>query len=150
MPCITTKEDEVAIASHRYYLLKVMSAELRPEYIWAYFMSDEGFMQLNICSHGSAGRNRPLNINELLNSVEIPMPDSEDDLRSVVDVARLVMAFRTVDKQKTALWDEYKTVLISDVVTGKLDVRNIEVPSYDFVSESDNNKEENENEEVDE
>ena len=78
------------------------------------------------------------------------MPDSEDDLRSVVDVARLVMAFRTVDKQKTALWDEYKTVLISDVVTGKLDVRNIEVPSYDFVSESDNNKEENENEEVDE
>ncbi|MCI9327317.1 MAG: hypothetical protein HFJ00_14025 [Lachnospiraceae bacterium] len=147
---VTTKEDEVAIASHRYYLLKVMSAELRPEYIWAYFMSDEGFMQLNICSHGSAGRNRPLNINELLNSVEIPMPDSEDDLRSVVDVARLVMAFRTVDKQKTALWDEYKTVLISDVVTGKLDVRNIEVPSYDFVSESDNNKEENENEEVDE
>ena len=134
---VTSKEDEVAIASHRYY-------------IWAYFMSDEGFMQLNICSHGSAGRNRPLNINELLNSVEIPMPDSEDDLRSVVDAARLVMAFRMVDKQKTALWDEYKTVLISDVVTGKIDVRHIEVPSYDFVSESDDNEEENESEEVDE
>ncbi|WP_338433241.1 restriction endonuclease subunit S [Clostridium tyrobutyricum] len=127
---VTTEKDEEAIASHRYYFLKVISEVITPEYLWAYFMSDEGFAQLNICSHGSAGRNRPLNITELLNS-EIPRPFSDGDVSKITESAHLIMAHRLVDKGKTELWDEYKTSLISDVVTGKVDVRNVEVPEYE-------------------
>ena len=32
--------------------------------------------------------------------------------------------------------EEYKTKLISDVVTGKIDVRNITVPEYEYVEDT--------------
>lgn len=31
--------------------------------------------------------------------------------------------------------EEYKTKLVSDVVTGKIDVRGIEIPEYEYVEE---------------
>ena len=41
--------------------------------------------------------------------------------------------------------EEYKAKLIADVVTGKIDVRDIEIPDYEFVDEdadSDSDSEE--------
>lgn len=46
--------------------------------------------------------------------------------------------------------EEYKTKLVAEVVTGKIDVRGIEIPEYEFVgdnAEGNENKEENEREE---
>jgi len=128
---ITTETDEGVLASHRYYLLKVLSTKITPEYLWAYFMSDEGFMQLNLCSHGDAGRNRPLNIKELLN-VEIPIPNNISDLERIATAVKLVMSFRAIDKEQTELLDEFKMCLISRVVTGAIDVREIEIPNYEY------------------
>lgn len=133
---ITTEADEEGLASHRYYLLKILSNKITPEYLWAYFMSDEGFMQLNLCSHGAAGRNRPLNINELLN-VEIPIPNSHSDLEKIATAVQLVMSFRAIDKKQTELLDEFKMCLISRVVTGGIDVREIEIPNYDNGEDND-------------
>ena len=59
---VTTSDDTNALISHRYYLLEVDSDLITPEYLWAYFMSDEWQMILNVCSRGAAGRNKPLNI----------------------------------------------------------------------------------------
>lgn len=33
--------------------------------------------------------------------------------------------------------EEYKTRIISDIVTGKIDVRGVEIPEYEYVEEDD-------------
>lgn len=143
---ITSEMDEGALVSHRYYLLDVISDLITPAYLWAYFMSDEGFMKLNLCSHGAAGRNRPLNIKELLN-VEIPLPNNRADLEKIEAAARLIMSYRLIDKQETELIDEFKRCLISYVVTGQIDVRDIKVPKFEYVEEIEDSSDENEDEE---
>ncbi len=148
---LTTNDDTNALISHRYYLLEVNSDLITPEYLWAYFMSDEGQMMLNVCSHGAAGRNKPLNIRELLN-VAIPLPNRKDLLSSIDDAARIIMSYRKVDSKQTELLEEYKASLISAAVTGQIDVRDVIIPEYDFVdevadSESDNDLEDAEEQE---
>ena len=130
---ITTRKDEIGVASHRYYLLD-SGENLPPEYVWCFLMSDYGQLQMKMCSHGAAGRNRPLNINELLN-VYIPLPDAISDVADLVNmVHKLMMLRENIDKSNQTL-EELKTRLIADTVTGKIDVRNIEIPDYEFVGE---------------
>ena len=131
---VTTSDDTNALISHRYYLLEVDSDLITPEYLWAYFMSDEGQMILNVCSRGAAGRNKPLNIRELLN-VAIPLPNNKDSLASIGDAARIIMSYRKIDSKQTELLEEYKASLISSVVTGQIDVRDVIVPEYESVDE---------------
>lgn len=131
---VSTENDEGALISHRYYPLAVDSQLVSPAYLWAYFMSDEGFMKLNLCSHGAAGRNRPLNIRELMN-VEIPVIENISDLARIEDAVKLIIAHRLIDKRQADLLEEFKQKLISDVVTGQIDVRGIEIPEFECVEE---------------
>ena len=89
-----------------------------------------------MCSHGAAGRNRPLNIRELLN-VEIPIIDDKSDLVKINEAANLVISYRQIDKEQTELLDEYKISLISAVVTGQIDVRGIDVPEIEYMEETE-------------
>jgi type I restriction enzyme S subunit len=131
---ITQEKDESGIASHRYYLLKSTSKKFPIEYLWAYYITQEGFSTLVSCSHGAAGRNRPLNINELLKTT-IPIPN-EKNIYQFKKIVRIYMQMQeTVGKYESSL-HELKNRLISDVVTGKMDVRGIEIPDYEFVAES--------------
>lgn len=129
---VTSEADEEGIVSHRYYLLK--PTRLTPEYIWAYLMSDKGLLEMLICSHGSAGRNRPLNIEELLNTY-IPLPNSEADEKRVISAVRALMYIYRQKERVFQLYEQLRTRLISDVVTGQVDVRGIEVPEYEYVAE---------------
>lgn len=148
---VTSEADEEGIVSHRYYLLK--PTRLTPEYIWAYLMSDKGLLEMLICSHGSAGRNRPLNIEELLNTY-IPLPNSEADEKRVISAVRALMYIYRQKERVFQLYEQLRARLISDVVTGQVDVRGIEVPEYEYVGEvsetNDNDEDELEdNEEAD-
>ena len=130
---ITLEKDEKGIASHRYYLLCPID-DVSVEYLFAYFLSSDGFFNLQQCSHGSAGRNRPLNIKEVLNlSIPVPLDESAD--RNLVMLVRNYMALQVAVKQEETLLHEYKNKLISDVVTGRMDVRGIEVPDYEYVED---------------
>lgn len=130
---ITTEEDETGIASHRYYLL-APKREVPSEYIWCFLMSDYGQMQMKLCSHGAAGRNRPLNIKELLN-VYIPIPQSDSKLNALARNVQSLMKLRKNILLQEQKLTEMRNHLISDVVTGKIDVRGIEIPEYEFVEE---------------
>ena len=140
---VTSEADEEGIVSHRYYLLK--PTRLTPEYIWAYLMSDKGLLEMLICSHGSAGRNRPLNIEELLNTY-IPLPNSEADEKRVISAVRALMYIYRQKERVFQLYEQLRTRLISDVVTGQVDVRSIEVPEYEYVAEADVTGEQDEEE----
>lgn len=138
---ITQEKDTHGIASHRYYLLKPVRY-IPVEYLWLYFLSGEGFFNLQQCSHGSAGRNRPLNIKEVLN-LELPVPDDKEKANALNELVRDYMRLQVItEEEKKALLD-FQTHLIADIVTGKIDVRSIEIPEYEFVDEDIDNADEN-------
>ena len=86
-----------------------------------------------------------------LSSVLILFPDIKEQK---LIAKKLDQLFALVDgqieriKQNTSLLQELKSVVISDVVTGKIDVRNVTVPEYehvdDFVDDDCENYEETE------
>lgn len=45
--------------------------------------------------------------------------------------------------EEVAVLEEYKNKIIADTVTGKIDVRGIEIPEYEFVDEDNDNVDEN-------
>ena len=130
---ITQEKDTHGIASHRYYLLKP-GRYVPVEYLWAYFLSCEGFFNLQQCSHGSAGRNRPLNIKEVLN-LELPVPDDKEKANALNELVRDYMRLQVITEEGRNDLSDFRTHLIADVVTGKIDVRNVEIPEYEFVDE---------------
>jgi type I restriction enzyme, S subunit len=120
---LTERKDEKCIASHRYYMISGIEGVAKNEYLWALFRTKYGHLLLNLNSRGAAGRNRPLNMNSLLKEY-IPLPPIEVQ-EEISKSVRLLLRFVKAINQLEELLTEYRTRLISDVVTGKVDVRGI-------------------------
>ena len=59
--------------------------------------------------------------------------------------SKYIVLIETIQEEIKAL-DELKTRLIADAVTGKIDVRDIEVPDFEYVQETgDSSDEDNKN-----
>jgi len=129
----TTEKERDCIASHRYYTVRGINNVCETEYLWAFFQTKYGDLLLNRCSHGAAGRNKPLNFNELLNEY-LPLPSIKIQ-SEIAKQVRLYMKYREVVKRFEVLASEYRTRLISDVVTGKMDVQSVIIPDYEAVNE---------------
>lgn len=107
---ITQEKDTHGIASHRYYLLKPVRY-IPVEYLWLYFLSGEGFFNLQQCSHGSAGRNRPLNIKEVLN-LELPVPDDKEKANALNELVRDYMRLQVItEEEKKPCWISKRILL---------------------------------------
>ncbi len=109
------------IASHRYYLLRGIESRATTPYLWALLRSDLGAMLLDEHSRGAAGRNRPLNLRTLLKE-PVPVPPYEMQL-TVNALVEAIAPLRAQAALAIRLSQEYRTRLIANVVTGKLDVR---------------------------
>lgn len=141
---VTSPKDEEGVASHRYYLLKSINHDVPVEFLFGYFLSQKGFSDLKQCSHGSAGRNRPLNINELLR-IEVPIVHDHEAVSKLCNLVHAYMAMRPIVLHEEAILGELRNRIISDVVTGKIDVRNVTVPEYEHVDDIvDDDSEDNE------
>lgn len=115
------EEHSNCVVSHRYPILNGREGEVLSDYLYAYFLTSHGNMILNDCSRGSAGRNKPLNMNLLMNW-KIPVPTMEAQKR----IASLVVhkeKFEALQKKSITLLQEHRTALITDAVTGKIDLR---------------------------
>lgn len=81
---------------------------------------------------------------------EIPfiVPPADEQVAIVEHIKKTLPQYDVAIEKLTAeveTLEEYKAKLIADVVTGKIDVRDIEIPDYEFVDEdadSDSNNEE--------
>ncbi|GHU88787.1 hypothetical protein FACS189476_06510 [Spirochaetia bacterium] len=131
---LTTENENGCIASHRYYTVRGKNGVCETEYLWAFFQTKLGDSMLNQCSHGAAGRNRPLNFIELLNEY-IPIPSLEQQ-HLVACKVRLYMKYREAVKKFELFLQEYRTRFISDVVTGKVDVYGVKVPEFEPIEET--------------
>ncbi|GFD76960.1 hypothetical protein KUL113_63800 [Tenacibaculum sp. KUL113] len=123
---LVTDNENDCIASHRFHVLNGKNDIILNEYLMAYFTSQEGHFILNDNSNGSAGRNRPLNINNLLKE-KIPVPnlDIQLEIKKVVkkEQKNIVYSSKIIQKLK-----DYRQSLISEAVTGKIDVRDWQHP----------------------
>lgn len=148
---VTQEKDEIGVASHRYYLLKPSSPKITSEYIWAYLMSQRGLMEMQLCSHGAAGRNKPLNLKELLDTY-IPLPTSDGIVQEITDAVRMLYTFQGVAGKNAERITELRNLIVYHTVTGKIDIRDIEIPNYEYVDEepdAENIDEENADEQED-
>ena len=109
------------VASHRYPILRGKRNVLDSGFLLAFFQTDWGQLLLDHHSRGAAGRNRPLNPRTLLKE-KISLPPLRSQLRVVEMLQRESHTRRQVARLTKKL-SEYRTRLIADVVTGKLDVR---------------------------
>lgn len=68
---------------------------------------------------------------------EIPMDEQIRISEYINQQVRIIDSLISKVKQKIGLLKEYKSALISNVVTGQVDVRDVEVPEYETVELSD-------------
>ena len=109
------------VSSHRYPILRGKRNVLNTGFLLSYFQSDWGQVLLDHHSRGAAGRNRPLNARTLMKE-HISLPSLQSQMRVSEMLVRETQVRRQV-KSWRRLLVEFRTRLIADVVTGKLDVR---------------------------
>ena len=81
-----------------------------------------------------------------LKRVVVPIPSKKEQMEIVEYLDGLNNKFDDTIKKLTeevAVLEEYKNKIIADTVTGKIDVRGIEIPKYEFVDEDNDNVDEN-------
>lgn len=114
-------KDSGCVASHRYPILRGRKEYISSAVLLALFRTPYGSMLLDHHSRGAAGRNRPLNERTFLKEkILIPPLSAQGHIVELLDQEYVVT-------QSLALTiryiNEYRTRLVADVVTGKLDVR---------------------------
>jgi type I restriction enzyme S subunit len=133
------QEDSGCVASHRYPVLRGKQNEVESAYLLSFFKTGTGHLLLDYHSRGGAGRNRPLNARTLMKE-KIPIPPLHVQRRIASMVALEAQLYRTVT-QEVGVLREYRTRLVADVVTGKLDVREAaknlsdEIPEAELLDE---------------
>lgn len=120
---MATSDDHDCIASHRYPILRGRHGKIETAYLLAFFKTRYGQLLLDIHSRGAAGRNRPLNLGLLLKE-KIPVPSREEQ-KQISAIVEIESKTRTAIARLSALLGEYRTKLVSEVVTGKFDVREV-------------------------
>jgi type I restriction enzyme, S subunit len=135
---IADSEDAGCIASHRYHILRSKAGLAEATYLSSFLKTSFGHLLLNEHSRGAAGRNRPLNARTLLKE-KIPVPPLAEQGRLVELVAQEKRLAATIAKLTDRL-REFRTRLIVEVVTGKLDVRALaenvpEITEHDPIDE---------------
>ncbi len=116
---LATAEEEGCVVSHRYPVYRGKSG-VNTSYLLGLLRSSYGDFLLNEASRGSAGRNRPLNVRRL-GKEKIPVPGSElqKAVEQAVDFERRL---KRKTEQSIARLEEFRTALITAVVTGQIDV----------------------------
>jgi type I restriction enzyme S subunit len=112
------------------------SEKINYRYLYYYLISNEFKNATNIIL---TGMGVPHLTQQFLKSVAIPIPDYDKQVEIVNLLDKKCSELDgviTVKQQQIQTLHELKNRLISDVVTGKMDVRGIEIPDYEFVAES--------------
>lgn len=85
-----------------------------------------------------------------LGNTLISLPDGENQVKAVERINEIIdqvkKAIATLTEEISVL-REYKVRLVADTVTGKIDVRGVEITEYEFVDEVTDNDAENDGEE---
>ena len=131
------EEDDGCVASHRYPVLCGKPDLVESAYLLSFFRTGWGQLLLDHHSRGAAGRNRPLNAASLMKE-RVPVPSLHVQ-QQIGTFVRREYRLRQALAEQASLLREYRTRLIADVVTGKLDVRGAAdgLPEVDSLADDD-------------
>ena len=120
---IAQEEHTGCVVSHRYPVIRGKEGVALTEYLLAIFQSAHGDFILNENSRGAAGRNKPLNMALLLKE-KIPIIDyaSQEKIKYLIDSKKY---FLEKSFNQIKLLKEYLNSVVTNVVTGKIDLKNI-------------------------
>jgi len=123
------------VISPDYTVLQPITAKIIPKYAEYYLKSDACRYELRIRVRGVVEGFWRL-YTEDFNTISIPTPSLDEQteiLRSLDNENNRSEKLVGILNNEIVLLHEYRTRLISDVVTGKLDVRGVAVPEYEVV-----------------
>ncbi|MDR1911681.1 MAG: restriction endonuclease subunit S [Helicobacteraceae bacterium] len=134
--CLDSLETEIGFGTTELIVLRA-NEKVIPKYLYLITYSSSFRKQGEDSMTGSAGQKRvPVNF---IANFQILLPTLDEQYKII---ARLDEKCSAIDKvtvklnDEIALFTEYRTRLISDVVTGKLDVRAVAIPKYEMAKEN--------------
>lgn len=113
-------KDSGCVASHRYPVIRGREEYISSAVLLAVLRTPYGSMLFDHHSRGAAGRNRPLNARTFLKEKVLIPPNSAQ--ARITELLDQEYAIAQSLAQTIQLLNEYRTRLVADVVTGKLDV----------------------------
>lgn len=123
-------------------VLKLQRKRILPEYLALVLNSPKCYEQSQLFTRGAT--NQDLGLNRMKNIV-LPLPPSLEEQVQVVHTTSEKLAAVTKQteniEREIQLLREYRTCLITDVVTGKVDVRGLELPEMQEVEEPETSEE---------
>lgn len=151
---IICKQHDVLFGKLRPYLAKVYICEnniycsqefavfraiyIHHKYIFFIYISQ---IFIDLVDASTYGTKMPRVNNDFIQNINIPFPplNEQKEIADYLDNLTLKLD-KLVDKHKLYIerLEEYKKTLISDVVTGKIDVRDVTIPKYEKVEIVDN------------
>ncbi len=129
------KAEDGCVATHRYPILRGRAGVLETGYLLSFLQTDWGQLLLDHHSRGAAGRNRPLNARTLAKEkIPIPLLDHQTIIKCMLQHET---GIRSQVQRWKLLFEEFRTRLIADAVTGKLDVREVaaNLPKLDYLDD---------------
>ncbi len=132
VPALVHEPLERVLCGYHLALLRSKQEMLTPEFLFYAFSATSIMQQLHVAASGVTryGLSK-LSIKNTL----LPIPDTVAEQQSIVE--QIVKQTAPIDKakkridQEITLIQEYRQRLIVDVVTGKLDVRGVDLPEVD-------------------
>lgn len=124
-------------------LCAFVSTSINQKYLFYYLCSDVFMLQFEKQMTGLIGGVSISAIKRLL--IPVPSKEEQEEIVHFLDdkCKKLDEAIGQIEKRISLLL-ELRDKLISDVVTGQIDVRDIEVPDFEYVEEIEDSSDENE------
>ena len=133
--CLDDLDTEIGFGTTEFINLRP-SKKILSRYLYMITMT-QAFRKLGEeVMTGSAGQKR-VSVNYIKNfTVGIPSIDEQQEILAEID-SRLAQIDRAIDieRQDIKLLQELKARIVSDAVTGQIDVRDIVIPDYEYVEE---------------
>jgi len=127
--CLVEQARPHTIISDLIYRLKLLPT-LEPKFAMYWLLSPSGRYQIERDARGSSGT-MPKISQQHIKSWRIPVPTLEEQTKIVAQIdlkTRRISLGISKAEREIELLREYRTRLVSDVVTGQLDVRHLDLP----------------------
>lgn len=141
---------QLGVISPDYTVLIPNTKRIVPQYAEAVLKSDLCRRELRIRVRGIIEGFWRLYTDDFY-TIKLPVPsiDEQKEIMAQVSVIqRQAKAFEAAIQKEIDVLSEMRNRLISDVVTGQLDVRGVEIPEYEYVADSSDEEESEADEEV--
>lgn len=133
--CLDNLDTDIGFGTTEFVNLRPLSKVLS-KYLYMITMTRPFRVLGEKAMTGSAGQKRiPVNYIKMFTLGIPPIEEQYQILKTIDKKLALIDSVVEIENKNIQFLQEFKSRIISDVVTGKIDVRGIEIPDYEFIDE---------------